>query len=186
MGGCKDCDDCGGNIPVGEIGPQGPKGDTGATGAAGTSVVQSFVSDGITMINGVLYPINTLVQLLSSGSYISAGVIYTITPLVWQNLELINGWTASIGANAPQYAIGNGFLYLRGAVIKTGATDDAFASLDAGFTDTVRSVVSDADVTTPVFSAFDVAGAASELRIIEYTNTSQPWRLDSVGPISIR
>lgn len=184
--GCQDCEDCGGGIPAGPIGPQGPQGNDGATGAQGASVIQSFVSNGVTMINGVLYPINTLVQLLSNGEYISAGIIYTVTPLVWNNLVLINGWTASIGANVPQYAIGNGFLYLRGALIKTDATDDAFASLDAGFTDTVRAVISDADITTPVFSAFDVSGAASELRIIEYTATVQPWRLDSVGPISIR
>lgn len=164
-------------------------GTDGTPGTNGTGISNVYVSDGSTSIGGTVYTVNTVVVLLSSGTYINAGIIQLLTP-TWNTITPLNSWTAGTGVNAPKYAIYNGFLYLRGTVFYSGATNTTFATLaSVGNTGTLTSSVSTnsvgaANIPSAIFeidstgnvSAYDSSGIPEGTGIL----------LDSIPPISIR
>jgi len=189
--GCKK-DNCGCNIPVGERGPQGPQGERGVSGANGlngtngqdgVSTVNQTVSDGVTEINGTVYPLNTLVVELSDGTFVDAGIISPINNLVWEDITLLNSWTAAPGFGTPQYAIDNNFVYFRG-VITPGNTDNAFSIPGISMSANALDCIHDTTIPAPINSIFifDTIGSA---RILNFGATQNDFMLDSVGPISI-
>ena len=191
--------DCGkgcseGCVPVGPMGPQGPKGDNGTNGINGLSVVASFVSNGVTAIGNVIYPLNTLVHQLSNGSYVNAGLINIPAPatIEWLDMTLINGWANGTGSEAAQYAIFNGFLHLRGRINFSSATGDVFATIaSTGITDDIfTSGIT--DYAGPNLEldqeALVMINAAGDISALGASSTLDGSRLllDSIPPISIR
>lgn len=167
-------------------------GTDGTDGEDGISISNVYVSDGKTAIGGTVYTENSVIILLSNGSYVNAGEI-SLPTQAWTNLTLVNSWTA-VSGYTPQYLISNGWIYLRGALNNSSATSQVFAYLTMGLTNEVRVTISDSDATTPVFSRFiygpQTAGIpstiANSLNIVEYSNGNGVWNLDTVAPISIR
>lgn len=183
-----------GCVPTGPMGPPGPKGDPGTNGTNGISIIASFVSDGVTAIGNVIYPLNTLVHQLSNGTYVNAGLINIPVPatIQWVALPLLNGWTDGAGVLAAMYAIFGGFLHLRGRISFGAATDDQFATIaTAGNTGTIYTSGAtdrvDGDlaldqeglVQLSVGGAISLVGASSTL-------DGDRLMLDSIPPISIR
>lgn len=115
------CDDVQIVIKRGEKGDQGPigaPGRSGLPGEQGSSVSNVQVSDGVTPINGVLYPLNTMVTLLSNGqSIISESQINPLSPLQWVDITTEGDWTDDTsGTDSAQYAIRDNIVYMRGRV----------------------------------------------------------------------
>jgi len=185
-------DKCGCNIPQGEQGVQGPQGERGAAGAngldgddgaAGVSTVNNTVSDGVTEINGTVYPLNTLVVELSDGTFIDAGIISPINNLVWEDITLLNSWVATPGFGTPQYAIDANFLYLRG-VITPGLTNNAFSIPGISMSANALETIHDTANPAPINSIF-ILDTGGSVRILNFLATQDDFMLDSVGPISI-
>lgn len=165
-------------------------GTDGSDGTDGISVVDVTVSDGVAAIGGVVYALNSLIIELSNGTYVNAGII-NASP-TWTTITLINGWTSDVGINIAKYSIHGGFLYFRGRLTYTAATNDTFA--------TVASLGITGNIFTTVGT--DHAGANGQLDEIALflidssgnisvsgansTLTGTRVFLDSVPPISIR
>lgn len=160
-------------------------GADGTDGTNGTSVSNVYVSDGTTAIGGTVYTVNTVVVLLSSGTYINAGEIQLLE-LNWQDLTILNGFTAGTGVHKPQYAIHNNLLYQRGTIDAStcgGSTAYiTYASISGGFTDTIYSNICSTDYPSTV-TRLEVL-AAGDLKI--RSAGALVWSLDSISPISIR
>lgn len=167
-------------------------GTDGTPGTNGTGISNVYVSNGSTAIGGVVYTINTVVVLLSSGIYVNAGVIGLLTP-TWNDITLLNGWTNGAGVNAAKYSIFNGFLYLRGRIDFSSATSDTFATLaGVGNTGTLYS----SGATNHAGATFVELDQHSLITLdsignISATSTSTVFTgnlllLDSIPPISIR
>jgi len=156
--------DCGKNcsIPTGPIGPQGPQGEDGAQGATGPAGPQGPQGE--------------------DGDFI---------PLAWTDITLINGWQTA-GPDVPQYAIRNGWLYLRGNVNPGPSTSDAaFTNLPL-VDQTLPTLFNTIEKIgpfffTPVHSVFTMVKSTGEMSISNYSDASLGgWVLDTVGPVSIR
>jgi len=177
------------SVPQGEQGVQGPQGERGAAGAngldgdPGISVVDQTVSDGVTEIGSTVYPLNSLIIELSDGSFIDAGIISPINELVWEDITLLNSWTATPGFGTPQYAIDNNFLYLRG-VITPGLTNNAFSIPGILMSANVLETIHDTSNPAPINSIF-ILDTIGSVRILNFAGTQDDFMLDSVGPISI-
>ncbi len=160
-------------------------GEDGTNGTNGVSVSNVYVSDGTTAIGGTTYTINTVVILLSSGTYINAGEIQLLE-LDWQDLTILNGFTAGTGVHKPQYAVHNNLLYQRGTIDAStcgGSTAYiTYATISAGFTNTIYSNISSIDYPSTV-TRLEVL-AAGDLKI--RAAGALTWSLDSISPISIR
>lgn len=178
---------CGCEIPLGKQGPQGPQGErgisgfNGVNGVDGISVQSEYVSDGTTAIGGTVYPLNTLIMLLSNGTYINAGIISPVNDLVWEDLTLLNSWGVAPGFGTPQYAIDNNFIYFRG-VISPGLTDNAF-SVPITMSVNALSHIQDTEIasSSPSIFILDTIGSA---RILDFAGQDN-FMLDTIGPISI-
>lgn len=170
-------------IPVGPIGPQGPAGQAGQRGSDGLGIRQSYVSDGITPIGNIIYPVNTLVFQMTDYSYQSAGLVFEIAPLNWIDMVLENGWaTSAVTTQIAQYAISNGFLYMRGFLNGAAATNATFTTIaNMGFSNTAASEISE---YTGVNHKLITASSGGLLRIPAYSTAIHV--LDTVPPISIR
>lgn len=164
-------------------------GTSGTDGDDGVGISNIYVSDGVTSIGGTVYTVNTVVVLLSSGTFINAGEI-TLPNLTWNNITLLNSWTAGIGVNVPQYAVSNGFLYLRGTANHSSATSTTLATLaGVGNTDSIITCVS-----TNSVGAANIPSALLEISSVGtlscYDSSGLPEGtqilLDSIPPISIR
>lgn len=188
-----DCNGCTGCAPVGPMGPAGPKGNAGANGTNGVSVVNSFVSNGVALIGNILYPLNTLVHLLSNGTYLNAGLINVPDPnlIVWQDMILKNGWANGVGILKAQFAIVNGFLHQRGRINFSAATDDNYATMDVGFTGDVYSsgitdkAGVDLELSQEALITINASGDISALGAVATLDGAR-LILDSIPPISIR
>ena len=156
------------------------QGNNGTNGIDGTGISNVYVSNGVTAIGGTIYTENTLVVLMTTGTYINAGIIQT--SLTWLTLTMVNGWVSGVGVNVAQYAKKDGFLYFRGTIIATAATDATFASIGTTVTTTVSSTIANTVIPAAVHP-FDVTNA-TDLRVRTYGTST--WLLDSVVPISYR
>ena len=158
-------------------------GTDGTNGTNGTSVTSVSVSNGITAIGGTVYAINTVVVLLSSGTYVNAGVI-NLSP-TWTSMTMLNGWSSTTAA----YTIHNGFIYFRGAASAAAATSIIFANITTGLTISVDSTVTTAGSpadTSPDTSQFTIAYTTGNLSIERGLTIPGTYWLDSIPPISIR
>jgi hypothetical protein len=168
------------------------QGEDGSDGSNGTGISNIYVSDGVTAIGGTVYTVNTVVVLLSTGTYINAGEIQLLTP-TWNDITLLNGWTNGTGVNVAQYSVHGGFLYLRGRINFSGASSDQFATLasvgntgtlyTSGATDHAGATFLELDQHSLI--TLDSTGN------ITATSTSSTFTgtrllLDSIAPISIR
>lgn len=187
-GGCSAC------IPVGPPGPPGIPGTPGRNGNDGRGELAHFVSDGVTPIGDVIYPVNTLVVQYTDLTYQSAGVINIPVPatIQWQDMTLANGWANGVGVLKAQYAIFGGFLHLRGRIDFSSATNDNFATIPGtGITGTIYTsgatdhAGADIELDQEALITIDNAGAISALGATSTLDGSR-LILDSIPPISIR
>jgi len=171
-------------------GTDGIDGTDAIDGTNGTGITNVYVSDGVTAIGGTVYTINTLVVLMTTGTYINAGII-TITP-TWNPITLLNGWTNGTGVNVAHYSVHGGFLYLRGRIDFTGASDNIFATLaSVGNTGTLySSAASDkvGTVTELTEIALITLTSGGDISALGASSLFTGTRiiLDSIPPISIR
>ncbi len=166
-------------------------GTDGTNGTNGNGVSNVYVSDGVTAIGGTVYTVNTVVVLMSTGTYINAGEI-NLPSLVWNDITLLNGWTHGTGGNAGKYAVSNGFLYLRGRLTFSSATSDTFATLagvgntgtlyTAGFTNHAGSLT---ELDQPCMITINSTGDISAIGASSLF-TGSLLLLDSIPPLSIR
>lgn len=161
------------------------QGEDGSDGSNGTGISNIYVSDGVTAIGGTVYTVNTVVVLMSTGAYINAGEVQLVE-LDWQDLVIINGFTAGTGVEKPQYAINNGLLYQRGTIDAStcgGSTAYiTYANVTSGITNTVYTNISSTDYPSTVTRLEILATGDMKLR----SAGSLIWSLDSISPISIR
>jgi len=164
----------------------------GDDGDDGVSVVNVTVSDGVTQIGGVLYPLNHLVVELSTGSYIDAGLIEVNETPVWNTLTLLNSWTVGGATNTPsgqcEYTIYKNFIYFRGSLDFAGATSVTFANVPSlgtavGGTTTTSIRSNIVSPGSPSTSVFQISGSGN---LIIIDNLGSQMLLDSVPPISVR
>lgn len=162
------------------------QGDDGTSGTNGTGVSNVYVSDGVTAIGGTVYTVNTVLVLLSTGSYINAGEIEMVnTPLVWTELTMLNGWASGTTTDIAKYAYHNGILYLRGTVDATLANSGTFASLNGVLNNTNGIRTSIASTEDPnVSRTLTLAVITQNLTITTYG--TKVFMLDSVPPIHNR
>ena len=132
MSGCKDCKcedkkgcSCFGN---GVVIPTGPNGENGLS-AYQEAVLNGFVGNFAAWEASLVGP---------QGPVGPAG---TITPLVWTDLVLINGWTVSgIPNQVPQYCIDPyGYIRFRGVLDGSSASSNVFADLSSIITLNTKS-----------------------------------------------
>lgn len=159
-------------------------GEDGTDGTDGISVSNVYVSDGTTAIGGTIYTVNTLIVLLSSGTFINAGEIEMIPPtLTWTDITMLNGWASGVSTDIAKYAVYNGYLYLRGTVDATLASSSTFCTLPVSNTNGIRtSIASTADPN--VCRTLTIAAISHNLTITTYGTST--YMLDSVPPICIR
>ena len=159
-------------------------GTDGTVGTNGVGITSVSVSNGTTAIGGTVYAVNTLVVLLTSGTYVNAGLI-TLSP-TWVAISPLNGWTVSTNA---AYAIHNGFIYFRGTANAAAATSIIFMNHTASFTEAVASTIVTAGSppdSSPDISQFDISYSPVTISIARGLTTPGIYWLDSVPPISIR
>ena len=163
----------------------------GDPGDDGVGISNVFVSDGTTAIGGIVYTVYTIVTFMTNGAYINAGTI-TTSILTWENFVLVNGWTTVVNDPA-QYVLKDGWLYTRGVLTQSAATDAVFTNLTMGIVNSVgglavspiKATISDGDLTTPVFSKIELS-AGNTISVTEYGNGNGTWILDTTPNISIR
>lgn len=169
----------------GFVTPTGPKGDIGL------SAYQEWIALGNTGTTAEF--LATLVGAKGDegdqGIQGLPGADAVITPLVWTNLVLENGWSQR--NSTPQYSIDQfGFLHLRGDLNGTDKTGDTFANLSAILVLNTKESFSlcasnslDADNSFQTGLLTLKASGALELLILEYLGG--PWLLTSVNPFFI-
>lgn len=161
------------------------QGSDGTNGTNGTGISNVYVSDGTTAIGGTVYNINSLIILLSTGIYVNAGEIQLVE-LDWQDLVIVNGFTAGTGVEKPQYAINNGLLYQRGTIDAStcgGSTAYiTYATVVSGITNTIFSNISSTDFPSTVTRLEVLSTGDMKIRSAGVLT----WSLDSISPISIR
>lgn len=156
------------------------QGTDGTNGTNGTGITSVYVSDGSTAIGGNVYAANTVVVLMTTGTYINAGVIQTAVS--WTNLTMSNGWVSGTGLNVAQYGIKNGFIHFRGTIDAAVATTSTFASIPSAVSSTILTTIGD-NITPTVVHTFEIT-STSDLKV--RTQGTSVYLLDSVTPISIR
>ena len=159
-------------------------GTDGDDGTDGTSISNVYVSDGVTAIGGTVYTVNTVLVLLSTGTYINAGEIEMIPPtLTWTDITMLNRWASGTSTNTAKYAIYNDFLYLRGTIDATLASSGTFCTLPVTNTNGITtSIGSTADPN--VYRTLTISAISHNITITTYGTCT--YMLDSVPPISIR
>ena len=157
--------DCGNNcnIPIGPIGLQGEQGVQGATGATGATGLQG-----------------------ETGEQGTPGLDGDLIPFVWTAIPLQNGWAVA-PLNIAEYSVVNGFIYFRGILNSSVATDGAFTTLDpVGHTATIQAMIFDTTALIPNVSLLNWTNFTNELVISNYAGGNTRWSLDSIPPIAIR
>jgi len=103
----------------------------------------------------------------------------------WINLPLENGYTA--GPITPQYAIVNGFVYMRGIVIRTTSSLAPFTYQNFGMTQSVLTTcgdkISDIFTTIEIEQLTFLAGAGG---VSPLQSRTHYLLLDSMAPLSIQ
>ena len=104
--------------------------------------------------------------------------------ITWVPLPLINGYVA--GDVNPEYAIANGFIYMRGIVKKTDSSLASFTDEDFGFTKVVLTTCGDKrslfGTTIDIEQLqFNIGGGIAPLTLNVHT-----LLLDSMAPLSIQ
>lgn len=156
------------------------QGSNGTNGTNGIGIDDVFVSDGTTAIGGNVYAENTVVVLMTDGTYINAGLIQI--SLTWNNLTMINGWVSGTGVNVAKYALRNGFIYFRGTIDATASTSATFATIASAVSATIGATIAD-NITPATIHTFEIT-STSDLKI--RTQGTSTYLLDSVTPIYLR